>query len=157
MAEDDFSTVSMIAGERPDIGITASSTPTGKRGTFYSMCTDPSWGYKEFYIPSMRNPNWTQQMEDQFRAELTQSQYDHEILAIFGTEEMGVFSKDKVDKAQTFKYYTYEKLTGIQIREIEAKGLNYPDELLYDEYNLYPYSPFVCVGVKKIPTILKIK
>ena len=104
MAENDFSTVAMIAGERPDIGIVASSTPTGKRGTFYQMCKNPSWGYAEFWHPSMDNPNWNKQMEDQFRAELTQSQYEHEILAEFGTEEAGVFSKDKVDKAMTYQY-----------------------------------------------------
>ena len=51
-------------------------------------------------------------MEDQFRAELTQSQYEHEILAEFGTEEAGVFSKDKVDKAMTYQYYTYDKING---------------------------------------------
>ena len=147
MAENDYSTVAMIAGERSDIGITASSTPIGKRGTFYSMCTDPSWGYSEHYHPSPHNPNWNQEMEDQFRAELTQSQYDHEILAIFGTEETGVFDKNKVDKATTIQYYTYDKLTDMQLREIEAKGANYPDELIYDEHNLPPYNPFLTIGV----------
>lgn len=44
MGAEDYSTISAIAGERPDIGMTASSTPTGKRGTFYRMCTDPSFG-----------------------------------------------------------------------------------------------------------------
>ena len=103
MAENDFSTVAMIAGERADIGIVASSTPTGKRGTFYQMCKNPSWGYAEHYHPSMDNPNWSKQMEAQFRAELTQSQYEHEILAEFGTEAAGVLSKDKVDKARTYQ------------------------------------------------------
>ena len=126
MAENDFSTVAMIAGERSDIGITASSTPTGKRGTFYRMCTDKSFGYSHHYHPSMHNPNWNQQMEDQFRAELTQSQYDHEILAIFGTEEAGVFDKNKLDKALTFKYYTYDKLTENDKRKIELSGGNFP-------------------------------
>ena len=82
-----------------------------------------------------------------FRAELTQSQYEHEILAEFGTEEAGVFSKDKVDKAMTYQYYTYDKLTDIQKRNIEANDSNYPDELLYDSYNLAPYNPFRCAGV----------
>lgn len=147
MAENDFSTVAMIAGERSDIGITASSTPTGKRGTFYRMCTDKSFGYSHHYHPSMHNPNWNQQMEDQFRAELTQSQYDHEILAIFGTEEAGVFDKNKLDKALTFKYYTYDKLTENDKRKIELSGGNYPDEYIYDRNNLPPYNPFRCMGV----------
>ena len=65
----------------------------------------------------------------------------------FGTEEAGVFSKDKVDKAMTYQYYTYDKLTDIQKRNIEANDSNYPDELLYDSYNLAPYNPFRCAGV----------
>lgn len=44
MADGDYAVVSMIANERDDIGITASSTPTGKRATFYRMCTSPDMG-----------------------------------------------------------------------------------------------------------------
>ena len=44
MGDNDYSTVAMIAGERADISICASSTPTGKRGTFYRMCTDKNFG-----------------------------------------------------------------------------------------------------------------
>lgn len=44
MGTEDYSTVSTIAGERADIGITASSTPTGKRGIFYRMCMDETFG-----------------------------------------------------------------------------------------------------------------
>ena len=91
MAENDFSTVAMIAGERSDIRIVASSTPTGKRGTFYQMCKNPLWHYSEHYHPSMDNPNGNDKMEEQVKAELTQSQYEHEILAEFGTEESGSF------------------------------------------------------------------
>lgn len=157
MAENDFSTVSMIAGERPDIGITASSTPTGKRGTFYSMCTDESWNYSRHFHPSMDNPNWNQQMEDQFKAELTQSQYEHEILAEFGTEESGVFDKDKIDKAMTFEYYTYSPLSETDRRTIRSSGGNFPEEYIYDKNNIPPYNPFRCVGVKQIPTVLNKK
>ena len=44
MASGDYDTIAMIAAEREDIGITASSTPTGKRSTFYDMCTNRSMG-----------------------------------------------------------------------------------------------------------------
>lgn len=44
MSPGDYDTIAMIAAERDDIGITASSTPTGKRGTFYNMCTNRSMG-----------------------------------------------------------------------------------------------------------------
>ena len=42
MGEDDYSTIMMIAGERPDIRVIASSTPTGKRGTFWKICQPES-------------------------------------------------------------------------------------------------------------------
>ena len=145
MGDNDYSTVAAIAGERVDIGITASSTPTGKRGTFYSMCNDPSFCYSEHYHPSMDNPNWCQEMEDQFRAEMSDSQYDHEILAIFGTEEAGVFNKAKVDDAMRQELYAYHPLDSIQERNL-ADSMK-PTMLLYDEMNRAPMNPFRCCGV----------
>ena len=145
MGNDDYSTVAAIAGERAEIGITASSTPTGKRGTFWRMCCDPDFGYHEHYHPSMHNPNWCQEMEDQFRAELNDSQYDHEILAIFGTEETGVFNKEKVDAARQQEYYAYTPLTQTQERSLE--GGRRPVMHLYDESYRAPANPFRCVGV----------
>lgn len=145
MAENDYSTVAAIAGERVDISITASSTPTGKRGTFYRMCKDRSFGYNEHFHPSMHNPNWCKEMEAQFRAELNQQQYEHEILAEFGTEEAGVFDKDKLDEAMRFRYYTYDKLDDIQRRNVDE---TIPlEELLYDELTPAPPNPFRCVGI----------
>ena len=145
MGPDDYSTVSMIAGERADIGMTCSSTPTGKRGTFYQMCTDPSMGYSAHFHPSMDNPNWNQEMEDRYRAELTAAQYEHEILAEFGTEEAGVFSKEDVDNAIKKINYYYNPITSIMQREkpqhAEAQSL------IYNEIERAPYNPFRCIGV----------
>lgn len=146
MGEQDYSTVSMIAGERADIGMTCSSTPTGKRGTFYRMCLDPSFGYNEHYHPSTDNPNWCQEMEDRYRAELTASQYDHEILAIFGTEESGVFNKNKIDEAMKREYYIYNELSATEKRRLDSQDVK-PEYLLYDEQNPAPYNPFRCVGI----------
>lgn len=145
MGTEDYSTVAMIAGERSDIGMTCSSTPTGARRTFYSMCTDPAWGYSQHFHPSTHNPNWCQEMEDQFRAQLTPSQYEHEILAEFGTEESGVFPKDKIDAARNFEYYAYTQLTDLQVRNLDGQPL--PHMLLYDDNNPAPSNPFRCVGV----------
>lgn len=146
MGELDYSTVAAIAGERVEIGITASSTPTGKRGTFYRMCMDESFGYHEHYHPSMHNPNWCQEMEDQFRAELTEIQYEHEILAEFGTEEAGVFNKDRLDEARNKQYYLYNELSPTEERELQESGRR-PIRLMYDELNPAPYNPFRCMGV----------
>ena len=145
MAEQDYSTVSMIAGERPDIGVTCSSTPTGKRGTFYNLCTKKEMGYSEHYHPSMDNPNWCKEMEDHYRAELTPSQYDHEILAIFGTEEKGVFDKEALDRAMKQEFYAYEPLNSIQQHNLEDSMQ--PTMYLYDEDNKAPRNIFRCVGV----------
>lgn len=146
MAENDYSTVAAIAGERVDISICASSTPTGKRSTFYRMCTDPSFGYHQHFHPSMDNPNWCKQMEDQFRSEMTDSQYEHEILAEFGTEEMGVFNKEKLDLAMTFDYYAYNELTDMQQRKCKEEG-SWPTIYAYGKDRIAPYNPFRCCGI----------
>lgn len=145
MGADDYSTVSMIAGERADIGMTASSTPTGKRGTFYEMCMNPKMGYSQHYHPSPDNPNWCQEMEDRYRAELNASQYDHEIMAVFGTEESGVFDKNKLDAAMKREYYSYDILSETQRRNLDKS--NMPIMHIYDEGNRAPMTPFRCVGV----------
>ena len=106
MSPGDYDTIAMIAAERYDIGITASSTPTGKRGTFYSMCNDKSMNYHQHYHPSHDNPGFTKEMDDSFKSTMTASAYEHEILAEFGTEDSGVFNKTMIDDARNkFNYY----------------------------------------------------
>ena len=46
LGEGDFENISMLAAERGDIKMVVSSTPTGKRGPFWKLCTDPRTGYK---------------------------------------------------------------------------------------------------------------
>ena len=99
MSDADFDTVTTIAAERNDIGVFMSSTPTGKRSKFYEACTNKAMGYTEHYHPSMHNPNWDEKMEAEFRAQLSEQGYVHEILAEFGTQDTGVFDKDKLDVA----------------------------------------------------------
>lgn len=86
-------------------------------------------------------------MEDKFRAELTPSQYDHEILAIFGTEEMGVFPKDKVDAAWRREWFAYNALTETQKRLIKQGELKEPLIMDWDEENPAPPNKLRCVGV----------
>lgn len=146
MGDADFDSVTAIAAERSDIGITMSSTPTGARSQFYKACTDPQMGYKEHYHPSTHNPNWGDEMEAEFRAQLSEQGYVHEILAEFGTQEMGVFDKKKVDKATSVKTYAYEELNYYQRKALEDNNL--PVEYLYfDKENPAPVNPFRCVGV----------
>ena len=56
LGEGDFDTVYALCMERDTIGLTCSSTPTGKRGTFYNMCVNRDMNYVEHYHPSHDNP-----------------------------------------------------------------------------------------------------
>lgn len=145
MGENDYSTVAAIANERPDIGITASSTPTGRRDVFWKMCTDPNFGYTHWHFPSQRSPLFTQELDDRARSEFSQVQYEHEILAEFGTEEMGVFNKDKLDEARTKMFYTYDELTNLQLRRLE--GGPPPMSFVYRDGDRAPQNLYRTMGV----------
>ena len=143
-----YEVVASIAIERPEIGITVSSTPLGKRTHFYSMCTDKSWGYSQHYHPSTHNPSWNEKMEAELRAQLTAEGYVHEVLAEFGTQENGVFDKDKLDAACKILDYTYMELDYFQKRKIEEQGRPMP--IMYNDYtvnNKAPKNIFRTMGV----------
>ena len=146
MADGDFDSILMIAGERPDIRVIMSSTPTGKRGNFYNCCTNPKAGYNEHYHPSTHNPGWNDQMEAEFRAILSEQGYVHEVMAEFGAQDTGVFDKEKLDVAMQIYDYAYNPLDYYQ--EIRCKQNNsYPEMFLYDLYNPAPPNIFRTVGV----------
>lgn len=150
-----FDAVTAIAAERADIGITMSSTPTGKRSHFYKACMDKAMGYKEHYHPSTHNPNWGPQMEGEFKAQLTEQAYVHEILAEFGTQEAGVFPKNKLDEALEVEYYAYNELLYDQKIACEREN-KWPTMYMYDTYNKAPFNPFRTMGVKKLPNMLNV-
>lgn len=149
MHDADFDTIMTIAAERPDIGIFMSSTPTGRRGKFYQACTDKKLGFTEHYHPSTHNPNWNEQMEAEFRAQLSEQGYIHEILAEFGTEETGVFNKEKVDKASSYEYYAYQELTYTQKLKMQELGIE-PVYYLYDINHRAPMNAFRTMGVDRL-------
>lgn len=146
MSEYCFEVVAAVAIERAEIGITCSSTPLGKRSHFYKMCTDPKMGYSQHFHPSTHNPNWNEQMEAELRAQLTAEGYVHEVLAEFGTQEKGVFPKDKLDEAMTFEYYAYNDLSYDQKIKVEREN-HYPMMYDYSKSNPAPYNPFRTMGV----------
>ena len=47
LGEGDFDTVYALCMERDTIGLTCSSTPTGKRSKFFEICTNKSLGLKQ--------------------------------------------------------------------------------------------------------------
>lgn len=85
-------------------------------------------------------------MEEEFRAQLSESGYQHEIMAEFGDEEAGVFNKVYVDKAMTFDNYAYNPLTSIQRDRCEMKN-QFPTMLIPKPGETYPNNPFRTMGV----------
>lgn len=133
MSDADFDTISAIALEAPKrIGIMIASTPTGRRGMFYKTCVElkfnqdeqnqPKYteegylynpktydretaeGWKEFYFPTMVNPEWSPSMEKELRQQFSALAYEHEVEAKFGSEMVGVFNKDYIDEAASLSY-----------------------------------------------------
>ena len=146
MSEYCFEVVAAVAIERSDIGITVSSTPLGKRSKFYQMCTNKAMGYSQHYHPSMHNPNWNEQMEAELKAQLTAEGYVHEVLAEFGTQETGVFNKDKLDKAMKVLDYAYNELDYFQLEKLKKAG-HYPLMEIYDQTSPPPRNIFRTMGV----------
>jgi len=114
MSDEDINSIAAIATEDPGrIGIWASSTPTGRRGKFFDWCisaqgegkisvepgmyTGETW--TEFYYPSYVIPTWDKENEKEFRSIFSDIGYEHEVLAEFGEEMVGVFNKEDVEKA----------------------------------------------------------
>lgn len=137
MSDKDFEAIFAIALADPDnIGVIVASTPTGRRGMFYKLCTEMKFtnynedgkvvpitydrdtgrfndedyvrttaaGWAEFYFPTMVNPGWNPRMEKELKGMYTQVAYEHEVLAEFGTEMVGVFNKDFIDEAASIAY-----------------------------------------------------
>lgn len=107
LGEGDFDTIYALCMERDTIGMTCSSTPTGRRSKFYQICTQKELGFQEHYHPTQHNPMWSDAMEEEFRNTYDKNAYDHEVLAEFGVEEAGVFDKDKVEEATQIDNYAY--------------------------------------------------
>ncbi len=105
MTDADFETIYAIALEAPRrIGVWISSTPTGRRGKFWATCQKGS-GWKQFYYPSMVNPEWDESMEKELRGMFSEQGYIHEVEAEFGEETVGVFKKEDIDRArQPYRY-----------------------------------------------------
>lgn len=128
MSDKDFEAIYAITFEAPNrIGTMIASTPTGRRGMFHKVCTQmklnmdvkldkdnrydmstydrkAAEGWQEFYFPTMVNPEWSPKMERELKAQFSSIAYEHEVLAEFGTEMVGVFNKDYIDEASSIGY-----------------------------------------------------
>lgn len=156
LGDGDFENISMLAAERGDIRMVTSSTPTGRRGQFWKICTDKSTGYVEHYHPSTHNPNWNEQMEAEFRSELTELGYIHEVLADFGPQDTGVFNKQDLDRAMNFDNYAYNELTRVQEYRLESTGAE-PPVMYLPVGGKFKRNIFRTMGVKEYPKMAPFK
>ena len=101
----DYNAILPLLRRYPNSEFHGSSTPTGKRETFYQMCEEfPD--YRELHFPIMRHPDFSEEMESAARREArTELNYMHEFLADFGEIEGGVFKAAYIDMAK--QAYTY--------------------------------------------------
>lgn len=136
MTDDDFETIYSIALEAPErIGVWISSTPTGRRGKFWSCCQDGS-GWEEFYYPTMVNPEWSPSMENELRKIYSEQGYIHEVLAEFGDETIGVFKKEFIDRARRDYHYISQPVK----RAVRSIGVDWDkygaaSQIVVTEYN----------------------
>lgn len=84
---------------RPNIYVTATSTPKGTKTHFFNWAMDKNLGFKEFWFISAENPDWTEETGEFIGRDNTQAVYSREYDAEFTISEAGVFRKDLVDAA----------------------------------------------------------
>lgn len=159
MSDKDFEAIYAITLEAPNrIGTMIASTPTGRRGMFYKTCKEMpfnleddlkpiktkigyiynpknynrefSEGWKEFYFPTTVNPEWSPKMERELKNQFSEVAYEHEVLAEFGTETIGVFNKEFIDEASNVVYPMIGKRLENNHNEI-AIGVDWDRQILY--------------------------
>lgn len=87
-------------------------------------------------------------MEAEFRAQLSEQGYIHEVLAEFGVEDTGVFDKDKLDEAITFSMYAYNELDYYQKQRCLDSNMM-PDMYVYEKGKRAHTNMIRTMGVKK--------
>lgn len=135
LSDDDVDSTFAITTERSGIGVWGASTPTGRRGKFFSWCelahgkgkvSVPPGVYSgetwtEFYFPGTCNPNWSDEMERELRIEYPGEKYLHEVMAEFGEEIVGVFNKADIEAAQE----DYEYVTAPRYETVRIVGVDW--------------------------------
>jgi replicative DNA helicase len=113
LSDGDMAAALAVVINSPNATVWMSSTPCGKREKFYDACHNSM--YKEFFYPSMVNPNWGPEQEAFFRSEYSEIEYAHEVLAEFGKLEQGVFQVAYVEAAlRDYNYSDCKRTPGWQ-------------------------------------------
>ena len=87
---DDIDAILAILASHSQCMIEFATTPTGLPTRFKEYCEDQERGFKEFWFPSYESPEYTDKFDNLFKKGPRET-YEHEILAIFGASEGGVF------------------------------------------------------------------
>lgn len=107
--DDDMTSALAILSQSDKIRFIITSTPSGKRGMYYQICTDPiPRGFQSFHYNCWQAiPDYEEARDRQMRALLGPVRYEHEQLAEFGSESFSVFKKDKIDAARERDIHWY--------------------------------------------------
>lgn len=94
----------------PHCRLICDSTPSGRRGIFYDLCTTPEerGGAKEFHMSSWEAPGWDEETEKVARLSCggDEGLYDREYGANWGSVMEGVFRAENIAKCS--KKYHYD-------------------------------------------------
>ncbi len=108
----DYKAIMPLLRRFADSEFHGSSTPTGKRETYWEMCQNYP-DYQEFHFPIQVSPDFSQEYEEACRREArTETAYIHEFLAEFGDQEGGVFKSAYVDLSKQPYLYSKQKPNG---------------------------------------------
>jgi len=111
LTKDDTDAVLALLTEHENVELWISSTPKGLKDYFYDRVHDAS--FVSFHFPSNKyHPNWTYQMEQEFRNQLSSSGYAHEVEAAFSSDGEGVFQMPFINAS--IKDYTYDHMVRSQ-------------------------------------------
>ena len=104
LTSDDTDSVIALINEDQDVELWVSSTPKGHKDYFYDRVHDK--GFVGFYFPTDKfHPEWSLQMETDFRSQLTNSGYTFEVLAEFASDGATVFQHEFVQTARSEYIY----------------------------------------------------
>lgn len=92
------SAINPIMISKPDTQLIASSTPIGKKASFYKWCNETP-RFKEIYVPSTVLPQWSM-FEPQILDESSEEAFKAEYMADFITESYGVFKSQYIAAAR---------------------------------------------------------
>lgn len=145
MGDTAIEAVAAITASRPEAKVWVSSTPTGKRESFYRWATDKNSMFRckeceklhldgtPFHYPSHVSPLFNEKSDNFFKSTMSSSAYSHEILADWGEEVEGVFRHVDIDVCLAMGRHS---VTDIDTQETEDISYNYFD-LKPDNRNMY--------------------